>query len=551
MVSLTADQDLALNNIINFIYSPIYDVKDTAAILQSPAGCGKTFLMKMVVNKIQPTFKIVLLAPTHKARKVIDTMVNKDRLLEIKTMTIASILNKMREHSYIGTKNYVKGNNSKMNLFDVYIIDEASMITDNDVNSIIRYAFENKKKVLFIGDKFQIPNPSQKYICKNGFATKKDSLAFDISKVFELTTIIRQAENNPIINLYTELRKSISEMREPSILYKNNINNDKGVCFYQDENKWYEKFYKLYSDWGEDKHNLRIIAYTNSNVRHHNLQIRRILKRGPTPEIGEILMGYNNLGFPSPVIENSQDYYVTNVVNKENFHIFYKTKVFQDLCGNMITIKETDSNKIAKIFMIDISNENNKDVLTKLVELAERVNKPKSTKDDFKNYCSIKNNLVFMENIYKFNGKIIGETEFKGENPLLFKSVKDIIEDCDDGDRNILENKLSKQISDKYGEILTERLQDDKPISGTERICDKFCVIEKDIDYGICITAHKSQGSSFHTVFIDDSDFDKLQDSWNYDLDCKIKSIKEKNQLKYVAFTRPTHFAHIYKSLSA
>ena len=105
----------------------------------------------------------------------------------------------------------------------------------------------------------------------------------------------------------------------------------------------------------------------------------------------------------------------------------------------------------------------------------------------------------------------------------------------------------AKNISEKYGEIITERIQDDKPISGTEQICDKFCVIEKDIDYGICITSHKSQGSSFKTVFIDESDFDKLQDSWSYDLDCKINAIKEKNQLKYVAFTRPSNFAHILK----
>ncbi|PWG68587.1 hypothetical protein DF186_24840, partial [Enterococcus hirae] len=77
------------------------------------------------------------------------------------------------------------------NSFDLFLVDEASMITDNDVNLIMNYALQYKKKVLFIGDKCQIPNPSQKYICKNEIATKRDSIAFDIPNKFKLTTIVR------------------------------------------------------------------------------------------------------------------------------------------------------------------------------------------------------------------------------------------------------------------------------------------------------------------------------------------------------------------------
>ena len=121
-----------------------------------------------------------------------------------------------------------------------------------------------------------------------------------------------------------------------------------------------------------------------------------------------------------------------------------------------------------------------------------------------------------------------------------------MIEDADDGDRSVLDNKLSRDVQTKYGEILTERAGDDKPLSGTERLCDRFCVIEKDIDYGFCITAHKSQGSNFKSVFIDEADFDKLHDYWSYTLDCKIDATKERNQLKYVCFTRPTTSAHVF-----
>ena len=38
-----------------------------------------------------------------------------DSFKTIKTLTVASLLSRMRNHSYIGTKNYTKGSDSKIN----------------------------------------------------------------------------------------------------------------------------------------------------------------------------------------------------------------------------------------------------------------------------------------------------------------------------------------------------------------------------------------------------------------------------------------------------
>ena len=56
----------------------------------------------------------------------------------------------MRSHHYIGVDHYT-GSGSKMNMFDVFIIDEASMINDEDIKSMINYAFNYKRKMIFIG----------------------------------------------------------------------------------------------------------------------------------------------------------------------------------------------------------------------------------------------------------------------------------------------------------------------------------------------------------------------------------------------------------------
>ena len=53
-------------------------------------------------------------------------------------------------------------------------------------------------------------------------------------------------------------------------------------------------------------------------------------------------------------------------------------------------------------------------------------------------------------------------------------------------------------------------------------------IIVKDLDYGYAITGHKSQGSTYSHVFVMEND---INENW---------VIKERNQIKYVAFTRPS-----------
>jgi len=53
-------------------------------------------------------------------------------------------------------------------------------------------------------------------------------------------------------------------------------------------------------------------------------------------------------------------------------------------------------------------------------------------------------------------------------------------------------------------------------------------VIVKDLDYGYAITGHKSQGSTYSHVFVMEND---INDNW---------VLRERNQIKYVALTRPS-----------
>jgi len=58
-------------------------------------------------------------------------------------------------------------------------------------------------------------------------------------------------------------------------------------------------------------------------------------------------------------------------------------------------------------------------------------------------------------------------------------------------------------------------------------------IIVKDLDYGYAITGHKSQGSTYSHVFVMEND---INDNW---------VLKERNQIKYVALTRPSMTATV------
>ena len=103
---------------------------------------------------------------------------------------------------------------------------------------------------------------------------------------------------------------------------------------------------------------------------------------------------------------------------------------------------------------------------------------------------------------------------------------------------SIAMSELTKKLEDKYGDIIEGRLIDNKPFADAEVFADQYMVVEKDIYYGYSITSHKSQGSTYENVYVDEIDFKKISNKWNYKFHAIENRSKERNQLKYVAYTR-------------
>lgn len=590
-IVLLPSQKAALDDIIKHLPT------SRIILLEGSAGTGKTTLTKCIVNYFNKSSyvknSICAIAPTHKARRVIENVLNKNSLFHISTYTVASALSKIREHSYIGSKTFSQTNVKKLNSYNLILIDEVSMINDLDMKILLDYISKEKKMCILIGDSNQIPCPSSQYepmsvvdniddvSVETKIIQKRNSFVFSDSKIYKITLkeVVRQALDSPIIRLAHHIKDNLNISLSINVLRDSFLTSEEEphkLNTYKDMFIKHSDMYSIYKNIHDssdiiNKSLIRIIAYTNSAVRTHNMEIRRIMGYEDSFVIGDVMMGYTNIGYPELIIENGQDYVISdialvsdfkinqfellkgylislNVMNQEYFDSI-SSKTVVDLNPNIdvdtktITIKNQKKNdtcispsviKINNLFFIDIYAEENYNFIKELIKRALKVNTVNSTKRDYVIYKELKDRVLFIEDIYFYNKNIYTETTIKENHPLLFTSLTDLISPNGDKKSSSLYDKIEKT----YPGLIELRLSDNKLISDNEMLADKYKVIEKDIYYGYAITSHKSQGSTYNSVIVDEFDFNKITNKWNYKYGALENRIKEKNQLRYVAYTR-------------
>jgi hypothetical protein len=135
--------------------------------------------------------------------------------------------------------------------------------------------------------------------------------------------------------------------------------------------------------------------------------------------------------------------------------------------------------------------------------------------------------------VYKYNDDIYSESDFKEIHALLFTKVDEVIKD-----RQIIPSKLTEKINTTYNDIINQRLLDDKRLSDSETLADQYMVIEKDVFYAYAINSHRSQGSTYDYVIVDEHDYKMIHNRFNFKYNMMENRNKEKNQLRYVAYSR-------------
>ena len=317
IAGFTNDQMKAYRALIEFINNP-YNVNDYKRALIGAAGTGKTYLVKALIKNCGLSYSTIgLAATTHKACRVLNESI---QIPNVKVNTLQSDLglrlNFDVEKFDIDNPPFDPKGRIKIGNYQLYIVDESSMINRNLLMFLEKTCKTNKCKIIYIGDATQLAPVGEKY-----------SSAFKGIKTSSLNQIVRQGEDNPISHLLDLLRYDV-EHKTFTFLeyitknrYKFNDDNTKGyqVC----NPREFEHLVQINFSDEELTRNIdyvKVIAYTNNTVSAWNKFIRNAIISDSEKSVitkNDLIISYVTLvnQFNDCIIKNSEEYVLKDVVN--------------------------------------------------------------------------------------------------------------------------------------------------------------------------------------------------------------------------------------------
>lgn len=298
---------------------------------------------------------------------------------------------------------------------------------------------------------------------------EKESVVFQqqTNEFHQLTKIERQNDTNPIFFVTDVLRNNLTNPTG-GFERKTKINEiGEGIIFLTDKEEFRNAILKKYTS-DEFKTNTdyaKVIAWRNKTVMAANKVIRTALF-GKDVDIIEV--GDILMAYRS-VRSTSARYNI--IENSADYRVVAKSDLEENkhkIMGWRVKIREDlphSKFKFKEIFVVDVSNHDNLHRYAELHDLYKEMGKKRKELGSWTEYYDFRRHNILMKTI-------------------------------------------------------------DKHKDGRSR--SKYDIINKDMDYGMSITAHKGQGSTYSHVFVMENDMDI---NW---------LIKERNQLKYTSFTRPT-----------
>jgi len=492
---------------------------------------GKSTVIKIIkeyINKRSPYNKgLVIMTPTHKAGKVASNMVNGRTGNYI---TVASALAKAKMGQKV--------------LPTVIALDEISTINKYDFDSLNNiYPPESGVFKVVMGDKGQLPPIGNTVFSKqlNARANKlSDYFNKRTSNSYELTEVKRFDDDTAIALLTNTVRSNLKDLKGGIVQY-GNTEHVKIVDSKQrlvDAFMYYRSLYKTDNEKGL----VKLIAYGNNTVDMYNNQIRtRLYKEEADKPLlkGEILMGDLNWGMSATEtpIQNSQDYIVLNdPIEKEgliNFPVFENGKAvrqekiqFLSYGVEAVEVQDKPDEYAQTKFVrwVDISKNENKEFAQKLFNVFLEKNKI----DKKFQFASEPNK--FLQEIEKM-GIVVPNVLYRIESNKHVTDYKGLMA----ARRNSLKAQGKTETNEQLIAAIDKALESNAITS-----------ISGNIGYGYAITTHKAQGSTYKHVMVDEENISYKEDKRLTVDENGDFFAYEANQMRYVAFSRPTDTLVIY-----
>ena len=200
-ITLTEDQQNALESFAFFLMDPI----ETVFVLRGYSGCGKSTLVRTLIDRMPAFNKTArLINPDHKEYEVALTATtnkaaeNLGNITGQGAVTIHSFLGLRVQTDYRTNITTLIPRNSDQKAGYLLFIDEASYV-DKQLLSLI-FKMTHNCKIVFIGDPAQLTP-----------VKATSTPVFDANFTgAALTTVVRQAEGNPIVDLSTKFRNTVN-----------------------------------------------------------------------------------------------------------------------------------------------------------------------------------------------------------------------------------------------------------------------------------------------------------------------------------------------------
>lgn len=238
-------------------------------VLEGPAGTGKTFTMKLVIDQLKG--KLVFTAPTNKATKVLRESFEGTGY-KPECRTIYSLLGlKLAPNGEI--KELTRAEKSKdgedtldLSEFKFVVVDEAGMINSEVFGEHIKEAVERfGVRFLFMGDPFQLPPVKEP-------SSPIWRLPEDSREHAALVKVMRH--DNQVLNLATAIRLKVPHPA-PSIKLASDNDSTEGV-WYEPKHTWIKRLAEAARGGRFHSGEAKAIAWRNVTVDHLNLTIRNL-----------------------------------------------------------------------------------------------------------------------------------------------------------------------------------------------------------------------------------------------------------------------------------
>jgi hypothetical protein len=449
---------------------------DQFFVLTGYAGTGKTTIVRKIIEENKKSGKMMIggATPTHRAKRVLTVLTGNQ------AKTLHSILglglNTDLEKFSLTDLKFDPKNPPTMGDYDLIIIDESSMINKNLFEYTLKFAEKTGTKLIFMGDPGQIPPVGE--VASKVFTDERIVNRANLIKVERLT------DGNPLNKVFDLIRSNLKSAKD-LFAHKTQLNDRKeGILFTNNKKNFIQKAIDIFTseEFSADPNTVKMIAWTNERVSEYNQAIREKLigTNVDIVEENDILMGYETIekNKNEILIENSADY---KVVKKSP-----KTTNQFGISGFNVIVVDTN----------DLQEYNTKTGWEKISLTKEFFIVDHTDNQNFKKYSNTAINLLNTAKAQRIGSRerAIAFAKYYGfkKSNLSFKAV------------NYTNNEGRSDIA-----------------------------MNKHLDYGYAITAHKSQGGTYKHVFVDEDNIDKNQNT------------QERNQIKYVALSRASHTATV------